>query len=379
MEKGILLDKNSKLILQQIFNNENITRVQIAKNLDMNKATVTNILNDLKNKHFVKEIGAGLSTKSGGRKPILLAINENYGYTISMDIGYNNLEVMYNFFDGQIMNVDSFTFKEKTMPEVISTIKQNIDLEDKQKTINGLLGISLSIHGIVDNDRDIIDSPFLDLKNVSIVDELKKITDVPINIENEANLSAIFERDFNEKTISNLIAVSIHKGIGAGLIINGKLYRGLNGEAGELGRTLFHFQNEKNYKLKKIEEMYSQEAIINRLRKKLNGELDLQEMSEMYKEGQETVTDEINLFIQMIALLLHNVNVQFNPDVIYLNSPLINEIPEVMKGLEKELDSMSSQKISIKLSSDVKHSILLGAASYITHRILGMDHLKLKF
>src|SRR5699024_11332494 len=60
-------------------------------------------------------------------------------------------------------------------------------------------------------------------------------------------------------------------------------------------------------------------------------------------------------------------------DVIYLNSPLINEIPEVMKGLEKELVSMSSQKISIKLSSDVKHSILLGAASYITHRILGME------
>lgn len=379
MEKGILHDKNSKLILQQIFNNENITRVQIAKNLDMNKATVTNILNDLKNRHFVKETGAGLSTKSGGRKPILLAINENYGYTISMDIGYNNLEVMYNFFDGQIMNVDSFAFKEKTMPEVIDTIKRNIDLNDTRETINGLLGISLSIHGIVDNDRDIIDSPFLDLKNMSIVDELKMITDVPINIENEANLSAIFERDFNEKTISNLIAVSIHKGIGAGLIINGKLYRGLNGEAGELGRTLFHFQNEEDHKLKKIEEMYSQEAILNRLRKKLNRELDLQEMSEMYKRGQENVTDEINLFIQMIALLLHNVNVQFNPDVIYLNSPLINEIPEVMEGLEKELYSISSQKIPIKLSSNVKHSILLGAASYITHRILGMDHLKLKF
>src|SRR5699024_2535517 len=186
---------------------------------------------------------------------------------------YNILEIMYNFFVGKIMNIDYFAFNEKNMTEVRSTIKQNIDLEDKQETINGLLGISLSIHGIVDNDRDIIDSPFLDLKNVSIVDELKKITDVPINIENEANLSAIFERDFNEKTISNLIAVSIHKGIGAGLIINGKLYRGLNGEAGELGRTLFHFQNEKNYKLKKIEEMYSQEAIINRLRKKLNGEL----------------------------------------------------------------------------------------------------------
>lgn len=379
MEKEILRDKNSKLILQQIFNNENITRVQIARNLDMNKATVTNILNDLKNNHFVKEIGAGDSTKSGGRKPILLAINEKYGYTISMDIGYNKLEVMYNFFDGRILKVDSLRFKEKTMPDVINTIKNNLNFNDKQGTINGLLGISLSIHGVVDNERDIIDSPFLDLKNVSVMDELKKMTDVPINIENEANLSAIFERDFNEKNISNLIAVSIHKGIGAGLIINGKLYRGSNGEAGELGRTLFHSQNENDYKLQKIEKVCSQEAILNRLQKKLDRELDLKEMSRMYKENHEEVTEEMNLFIRMIALLLHNVNVQFNPDAIYLNSPLVNEIPEVMKRLEKELESMSSQKISIKLSSNVKNSILLGAASYITHRILGIDHLKLKF
>ncbi|WP_411842810.1 ROK family protein [Salinicoccus sp. HZC-1] len=379
MEKGILLDKNSKLILQQIFNNENITRVQIAKNLDMNKATVTNILNDLKNEHFVKETGAGDSTKIGGRKPILLAINENYGYTISIDIGYDYLEVMYNFFNGQIMRCDTFLLKEKTMPEVINTIKEKVNFNSKLGTTNGLLGISLSIHGIVDNERDIVDSPFLDLKNVSIIDEFEKITGVPINIENEANLSAIFERDFNEKNINNLIAISIHKGIGAGLIINGKLYRGLNGEAGELGRTLFHFKDGSIYKLQKIEEVCSQDAIINRLQKKLNKELDLKEIGKMYEENCVVVTDEIDLFIQMIALLIHNVNVQFNPDTIYLNSPLINEIPETMIRIRRELESISSQKISIKLSSNVKHSILLGASSYITHRILGMDHLKLKF
>lgn len=379
MRKEVIHDKNSKMILQQIFNNENITRVQIAKNLDMNKATVTNILNDLKNRYFVKEIGAGLSTKSGGRKPILLAINENYGYTISMDIGYNYLEVMYNFFDGQIMKVDSFAFKEKAMPDVISTIRKYLDFNDKQGTINGLLGISLSVHGVVDNAGDIVDSPFLELKNVSVMDELEKLANVPINIENEANLSAVFERDFNGENVNNLIAVSIHKGIGAGLIINGKLYRGLNGEAGELGRTLIHFKDNGHYELKKIEEVCSQDAIINRLKRKLGQELELEEISRMHKENHETVTGEINLFIQTIALMLHNINVQFNPDTIYLNSPLINEMPEIMESIKKELDVISSRKSTIKLSSNVKHSILLGASSSITHRILGMDHLKLKF
>lgn len=379
MKREIIHDKNSKLILQQIFNNENITRVQIAKNLNINKATVTNILNDMKARHFVKETGAGNSTRSGGRKPILLAINKDYGYTISMDVGYNQLDVMYNFFDGQIMKNDSFPIKEKTMSEVMDLIKKNLDFTDELGTINGLLGISLSIHGVVDNGGDIIDSPFLDLQGLSVMDELGKLTSVPLNIENEANLSAVFERDFNGESINNLIAISIHKGIGAGIIINGKLYRGLNGEAGELGRTLIHFKDDGGHKLQKIEEVCSQDALINRLNKKLGKELNLKEISEMYMENYETVTGEMDLFIQTIALMIHNVNVQFNPDTIYLNSPLVSEIPEIMEKMESELEAISSRKIAIKLSSNVNHSILLGASSSITHTILGMDHLKLNF
>ena len=70
---------NSKLVLQQIFNNENISRAQISKNLNLNKATVSSIFNELEEQRLVEKHGEGDSTKIGGRKPIMLNINRDYG------------------------------------------------------------------------------------------------------------------------------------------------------------------------------------------------------------------------------------------------------------------------------------------------------------
>ena len=71
MENNLKISMNERRVLKQIFNNHNISRTQISKNLEINKATISNILNALKKKSLVIEVGEGNSTKSGGRKPKL--------------------------------------------------------------------------------------------------------------------------------------------------------------------------------------------------------------------------------------------------------------------------------------------------------------------
>lgn len=90
------LNENQRRVIQQIFNNKLISRVQISKDLNINKATISSILNKLKEKKLVNEVGHGESTKSGGRKPILLEINKHFGYVISLDITYGSIEMIYN-------------------------------------------------------------------------------------------------------------------------------------------------------------------------------------------------------------------------------------------------------------------------------------------
>ncbi|MFV5784380.1 ROK family protein, partial [Pediococcus acidilactici] len=78
-----------------------------------------------------------------------------------------------------------------------------------------------------------------DMQNVDLAQTLAEFH-VPVFIENEANLAAIATRDYmTDHKFKNLIALDVHNGIGAGIIINDRLYHGQLGRAGEIGRSLF--------------------------------------------------------------------------------------------------------------------------------------------
>ncbi|HDA7951098.1 TPA: ROK family transcriptional regulator, partial [Staphylococcus aureus] len=149
------MNDNEKRVLREIYNHHNISRTQISKNLEINKATISSILNKLKYKSLVNEVGEGDSTKSGGRKPILLKVNHLYGYFISLDLTYSSVEVMYNYFDGNVIKHESYDLPDEKVSSILSIIKKHIDIQEKLDTYNGLLGVSVSIHGVVDNEQHV--------------------------------------------------------------------------------------------------------------------------------------------------------------------------------------------------------------------------------
>ncbi|MDH9161628.1 ROK family transcriptional regulator [Staphylococcus succinus] len=374
------LDENQKRVIQQIFKNKLISRIQISKNLGINKATISNILNKLKDKGFVNEVGQGKSTKSGGRKPILLEINPHFGYVISMDIAYHSIELMYNYFDGKILKHESIPLTNNKMSSILEVLANHIDSEEKYQTNYGLLGMSISIHGIVNDNQEITHLPFHDIENISITEKLKTIADVPVIVENEANLSAIYERDYgSHKNINNLITLSIHKGIGAGLIIDKKLYRGTNGEAGEIGKTLVSTYENGEKVYYKIEDLCSQEALIQTINSRMQSEVSIDKIKDLYYDHNPIITEEIKQFSTRIAILIHNLNTQISPEAIYINCPLINEIPEILEDIKNEFIIYTSKKVHIKLTSNVQYATLLGAALAITQKLLDIEHIKLNF
>nr|WP_269667661.1 ROK family transcriptional regulator [Staphylococcus arlettae] len=380
MNKNLTLNitMNEKRVLKEIFNHNNISRTQISKNLEINKATISSILNSLKAKSLVLEVGEGDSTKSGGRKPILLKVNDQYGYFISLDLTYNSVEILYTYFDGTIITHNSHPLTDKKLSSILHILQQKINVTDKQSTLHGLLGISVSIHGIVDDHHNIIHLPFHETDVNDITIELQQLATVPVVIENEANLSALYEHNINgNRDINNLIALSIHKGIGAGLIINQQLYRGANGEAGEIGKTLVSKQTEVGTTFYKIEDICSQEALIQLLSTKLNKNITLQDLIHLYNKQQPEVIATVNQFIQHVAVLVHNLNTQFNPNAIYINCPLINALPTILEDIKQQFSQYSRNAISIELTSNVNYATLLGGTLAITQTIVDIDNLQI--
>ncbi len=380
MENNLFLNINSneKLVLKEIFNHQNISRTEISKNLGINKATISSILNKLKSKSLVREVGEGDSTKSGGRKPILLKVNHLYGYFISLDLTYSSVEVMYNYFDGNVIQHESYKLPDENVSSILDILKEHVDVHEKHDTIHGLLGMSVSIHGVVDNEQNVIYLPFHKTDGVSITEMLKEFAQVPVMIENEANLSALYERNFKHSlSINNLIALSIHKGIGAGLIINNKLYRGANGEAGEIGKTLVSKVSNNVETYHKIEDIFSQEALLQNLSHQLGETLTLSKLIQCYKERNTVVVQEMEQFINKIAILIHNLNTQFNPNAFYVNCPLINEMPEILEEIKEQFKQYSRNEIQIKLNSNVKYATLLGGTLAIIQKVLQIEDIEL--
>ena len=100
----------------------------------------------------------------------------------------------------------------------------------------GLAGITLGIHGVT-IENQVLFAPYYNLDGANLAEGLEQHFGVPVYMENEANLSAIGEKTF-QYDYNNIANISVHSGIGLGIIIDGQLYTGYNGRAGEFGHTI---------------------------------------------------------------------------------------------------------------------------------------------
>lgn len=383
LNKQSIRNLNEKSVLRQIFVEGPISRIQISRNLKLNKSTVSAIFNDLNDRQLVMEMGQGESTQVGGRKPVMIKVNQQYGYTINFDIGYHHLDMMANYLDGTAFKYARFETEDADIHQILALIIKSVRAFEDPGTVKGLLGISVAVHGIV-YQHQVTYSPFIDMEDVSIYEQLTQTFTVPIVVDNEANLVAVFQRDFSdddEHNMNNIVVISIHKGIGAGIIINHQIYRGEQGEAGEIGRAVYPTVFADPGKVEKIENYASQDAIIDLLKKQKGlTHLDFDEVAELYAQNDAIVVKAIDDFRDYITMIVYNAAVSYNPDTIYLSSNLIETIDQLLPMIVDKYNRLPENgNTDIRMLKGAKYASLLGGCSAVTHLALKMSNQRLKF
>lgn len=379
--RNITRIQNKKLVLQQLFNNPETSRAEIARQLNLNKSTVSSIYTELKGDGFTHELRQGESTSSGGRKPDMICLNRNYGFVASFNIGTTYMASMFNYVNGEIIQYNRQPIKEFDILNIMQMIETNIkQMEDLNNTVHGLLAIGFSIHGVV-NDNQVVDSPFLKLNGIDLEEYFRNEFKVPVLLENEANLSAVFENDYNVSTrIKDLIVISVHRGIGAGVIANHSLYHGYRGLAGEIGRTMIanNDPGSSSRKLVKVESLCSEDAIINQVKKaKALSTISPQQLLDLYQSDDE-VRAIFDRDIKLLAEVTYNSIVAYGPERVYFNATLFEDIPKEFKKLKHYLVEMGIT-VPIQMIKGSRMTSLFGIASLAIRRALGLDHYQLKF
>lgn len=376
-----LHEKNIRSVLAEIFNKQPIARIDIAKNLALNKSTVSALYGDLQEQGLVVELGEGQASTSGGRKPVMTAINNSFGYILNFDFGYRHLHTMLNSLSGEVLNYSQINVEGLSLKQIVPLVDDVILAAKKRDTTaHGLMGISFAIHGTVHSNQ-VTYSPFLKMDGIDLPKLFGDKYQVPVILENEANLAAVYERDFNDgRALKSMVTISIHRGIGAGIIVNKDLYRGAHGEAGEIGRSMFLERNSK-HGVEKVEDYCSEEAIIAQL-SALKGQNNLNRhtLVNLYKAEDEDAVKVLQRFEENIAIIISNVQNNYDPETIFLNSPLVEELPELLNSIHHNYKKLTkAEAVPLKLIDDSHSATLKGGSALVTRKVLGLDDFELSF
>lgn len=371
--------QNAKLVLTEVISNGSISRSQIARNLKINKVTISQVINKLIAEKLLVEIGAGTSTTHGGRKPSLVSLNYEFGFLVSVDIAYQNVQLMTSLSDGQRFAIEKIEIPTNDIQDVLQTI--NDYLTRMMQTMKcPLISLGLSIHGVV-KDNQILYSPFVDYQQLDLKQYFENKYQVPVILENEANLTAIYERDYEANNDISLISISIHKGIGAGIIIAGHLYKGRNGEAGEIGHSVTYANPDVPIvQENKVENYCSETALIDRIKQVKNVySLNLDNIKDMYRHQDDDVLKILHEFCGYMSKIIYNTIISFDPDKVVLNATILEKIPELKDDIIERVHSLISDKTPIYLSSDVLTATLYASASLQVRQLFQLGTLKIDF
>ncbi len=229
--------ENTSIILKLIRDNPGISRADIVRSTNLAPPTVSRIVSYLSNRNLVLE---RVNESNGvGRKPYALFFHGKTYYVLSVNIVISRIDFALVNLEGEIIDKLSIpTSQEVTNEELLALIKEKSAELMKKYERKKVIGIGVSSPGRIDGKKGIIMSaPNLKtIKNVSIAENLSKHFRLPVFVQNDANAEALSEKYFGSgKQTKDFVLIHVGFGIGAGVVLDSRLYSGNFGVSGEIG------------------------------------------------------------------------------------------------------------------------------------------------
>ena len=233
-------EKRNLAILEILRRFGPVTRPEISRALGLNIVTVSNYIEEFINKNLVFEKEFDVS--EGGRRPVLLDINPDSGLVIGVGVNLLNIVATVVDFKGRVSTRSSLERRHLGVKDIINCIIEVISatLKKTKNSQSRIKGIGIGIAGIVNKKDGSLRWPekvgnswdyasiYVPLKNI-----IEKEFGLPVTIENDATSACFGEQWLDlEPGIKNLIYM--FSGVGCGIMINGEIYTGSSGSAGEV-------------------------------------------------------------------------------------------------------------------------------------------------
>ncbi len=361
-------ETNRKKIISLLLEKNEITKLDISRMLDISITTVSTNITELKNEGIVEDVRSLEST--GGRKAIAIKLNENCRFSIGLALTPNHIKISLVNLKKEIVENIRIRHENNGIEKLIEIIKGNIDLIIKKYDLNSekLLGVGFSLPGTVDFKEGIIKySYLLGVKEFNLKEKFEYLN-VPIYVDNEANLSAYYEFLSRKDVLKNLLYISITDGLGLGIIINGKIYRGDNNSSGEFGHTKVSINGKKCKCGAKgcLEAYTSMNSLIDSYNElSMENISDIEEFEELYMKSDMTTKKVLDKYLKILSIGISNLIMLLDPNTIVIGGDINSLLNDKIEILKKNIykDNLFTDESSCTISmAGLKESYLLGAA-----------------
>jgi predicted NBD/HSP70 family sugar kinase len=395
MKPADMKSSNKKLILNYIYDNETVARPDLVGGLGLSKPTVSMLVWELQEEGYLLHAGEGDTGMQGGKRPQLYTFNALCGTAIAVNIGVARIQgALTDMRLNALKQIDapySEGDAQQALAGIVSVIRELLDEAAARKL--AVFGIGVSAPGIVRSDTGVLinSARLRSWGQVPLKSRLEEQFRLPVRVDNAPRNIALAEKWAGlGKRLSTFITLQTDGGLGTGIFLDGKIYKGADDSGGEFGHTTVDVNGPPcRCGNRGCWELYgSNEAFMKRVEDGLalrgdsmlaaavraGSRLDLQLVGECCARGDRFARELVREHAEGLSVGMVNLVNVFNPEWIILQGQLKWLGPDFLEKITEKVKQRAlypgSDKVRIGFSGFVGDTKLIGAAALVVKEVM---------
>lgn len=358
-----------------------ISRIDLSKESELAPASITKITRELIDAHLIHETTVQEAI-SRGRPAVGLQVNNQGWQFLSMRLGRGYLTIALHELGGEVLIDTKIDIHEIDQDDVLQRLLFEIDefFQTYAEQLGRVTSIAITLPGLVNSEQGVVlQMPHYNVENLALGEAIFQATGLPVFVANDTRAWALAEKLFgHSKDVDNSVLISIHHGLGAGIILDGRVLQGRHGNIGELG----HIQIDPHGKrchcgnIGCLETVASSQAIREQVTERIAAgeasclseqeEISIEDICLAAAEGDPLAVDVIEKLGRYLGSAIAIVINLFNPEKILIGG-VINQAksvlyPAIQRCIEEQSLPVYHQDLQLVESRFYKQATMPGAA-----------------
>ncbi len=382
---------NSRLVLRTIYERQEISRADVARETRLTRTTVSDVVAELMAQGMVEEVGYGPS--GGGKRPILLSIIPDSRHLIGLDLASAEFRGAVVNLRGQVRQQIAVPLDDRDGEAALALVYEIIE-HLSAATDSPLLGVGIGSPGLMDASKGIVRrSVNLDWHDLPLRGLLEERFGLPVYVANDSQVAALGEYTFgNGSGVENLVVIKVGHGVGAGIVLNGRLFHGETFGAGEIGHVAVVEDGERCRcgNLGCLETVASMRALIGQAQAIADGdpnsffhqfaagpgEITMETICRALEAGDQQAQQMIRRLGQYLGIAVANIvgllsarRIVIAGSVACLGQALLDVVRQEMARRSLAIVANEAEIVGSSIGSDI---VILGASALVLNRELGL-------